>query len=82
LHQREARRFLWQMFFGRALLAGKARKSGLKTARPAGIGGETSSRQTALSAACKTPGHVLPGFTLASQPLAEVEQLLPRAAEG
>ena len=40
------------------------------------------SGQTALSAAGKTPGHVLPGFTLATELLAEVERLLPRVAEG
>jgi hypothetical protein len=40
------------------------------------------SGQTALSAAGKTPGHVLPGFTLATELLAEVERLLPRVEEG
>ena len=43
---------------------------------------EKSSVHTALSAAGKPPGHVLPEFTLASELLAEVGQLLPRVAEG
>jgi hypothetical protein len=60
LHQREAQRLLWQLFFGRALRRGKASRSGWwKTARPAGIGERTSNR---LSAAGKTLGHVLPGI--------------------
>jgi hypothetical protein len=35
-----------------------------------------------VSPAGRTPGHVLPGFTLATELLAEVELLLPRVAEG
>jgi hypothetical protein len=38
--------------------------------------------RTALSAAGKTPGHVLSRFTLATELLAEVERLLSRVAEG
>ena len=49
------------------------------------IGEETSSvqrsRRTVLWAAGETPGHVLPGFMLASELLPEVERLLLRVAE-
>jgi hypothetical protein len=88
LHQREAQEGPWQVFFGRALRTGKARRGvWWKTPRPL----ESRRRRQACSGAgrplCQQPvirpgSHVLPGFTLATELLAEVERLLPRVAEG
>jgi hypothetical protein len=58
----------------------------VEDATAAGTDEETPSVQGSganhLSAAGETPDHVLPGLTLASELLAEVERLLPRVAEG